>query len=86
MKIGNRWIPIGDLLNHKADDATVSEIVFQLLICNFECEGGPLHNNVAFRSLIRMAWEEGCPRWGRKPAGTIGPCGECGHCKMFGDL
>ena len=84
--VGDQWVSIHDLLDHKSQDATASEIVLQLLWCNYECEAGPLHNNTMFRSLVHKAWEEGCPTWGRQPDGSIGPCYDCAHCKLFGGL
>jgi hypothetical protein len=37
---------------------TLTEIVRQLRFCHFECEGGKLEDNAAFRALERMANEE----------------------------
>ena len=34
---------------------TLKEIVEQLELCGFECEAGPLENNVAFIELKEMA-------------------------------
>lgn len=34
---------------------TIEKIISQLESCNYKCEGGPLENNVAFRSLKRMS-------------------------------
>jgi hypothetical protein len=34
---------------------TLQEIVEQLRACGFECEAGPLENNVAFQELVRLA-------------------------------
>lgn len=37
---------------------TLSEIVEQLRSCDYQCEGGPLVNNVAFRELEYCATQE----------------------------
>ena len=29
--------------------------------------------------------EQGCPDWGEKDNGVLGPCGECAWCKVFLD-
>jgi len=34
---------------------TLKEIVEQIKECGFECEAGPLINNVAFRKLAELA-------------------------------
>ncbi|MED4411023.1 MULTISPECIES: hypothetical protein [Bacillus subtilis group] len=36
----------------------LSEIVDQLKACGFECEAGPLENNVAFVELEKIAKEQ----------------------------
>jgi hypothetical protein len=36
----------------------LQEIVDQMELCNYECEGGPLVNNVAFIELRKMAMRE----------------------------
>ncbi|MEC1351687.1 hypothetical protein [Bacillus licheniformis] len=36
----------------------LSEIVDQLMGCGFECEAGPLENNVAFVELEKIAKEQ----------------------------
>lgn len=38
---------------------TLKEIVEQLKSCGYECEAGPLENNVAFMELEEMANENG---------------------------
>lgn len=35
----------------------LKEIVEQLKACNYECEAGPLENNVAFQKLEELANE-----------------------------
>ena len=27
--------------------------------------------------------EQGCPDWGEKENGILGPCGECAYCRVF---
>ncbi|ASB90440.1 hypothetical protein OZL92_20950 [Bacillus sonorensis] len=34
---------------------TLKEIVEQIKECGFECEAGPLTNNIAFRKLAELA-------------------------------
>ncbi|MEA3186274.1 MAG: hypothetical protein QOD99_104 [Chthoniobacter sp.] len=34
---------------------TIPEIVEQLKACHYECEAGPLENNIAFRELEKIA-------------------------------
>ncbi|MBW7634751.1 hypothetical protein K1I48_14880 [Bacillus licheniformis] len=34
---------------------TLKEIVEQIKACDFECEAGPLTNNVAFQKLAELA-------------------------------
>lgn len=38
---------------------SLAEIVEQLKSCNYECEAGPLENNVAFIELVRLSKENG---------------------------
>lgn len=37
---------------------TLNEIVEQLKSCGYECEAGPLENNVAFQKLAELADDE----------------------------
>ena len=41
-------------LNHNVTDA-IKRIVGQLEMCNYECEGGPLKNNIALIALKRLS-------------------------------
>ncbi|WP_193744531.1 MULTISPECIES: hypothetical protein [Bacillus amyloliquefaciens group] len=38
-----------------AEFKTLKEIVEQLKDCGYECEAGPLVNNVAFQKLVELA-------------------------------
>ncbi|NMW10775.1 hypothetical protein [Bacillus velezensis] len=38
-----------------AEFKTLKEIVEQLKVCRYECEAGPLENNVAFQKLAELA-------------------------------
>ncbi|MDL5023749.1 hypothetical protein [Bacillus velezensis] len=41
-----------------AEFKTLKEIVEQLKVCRYECEAGPLENNVAFQKLAALAGVE----------------------------
>ncbi|MCV4329227.1 hypothetical protein ACWGRE_07625 [Bacillus velezensis] len=41
-----------------AEFKTLKEIVEQLKVCRYECEAGPLENNIAFQKLAELAGVE----------------------------
>jgi hypothetical protein len=66
----------------------ITDLLNQINLCNFECEGGPLENNVAFQTLVQIAKkaeDAGCPYYGQKENGVIGPCyrNDCPWCSEF---
>jgi hypothetical protein len=59
---------------------SIYEIIEQLKSCNYQCEAGPLENNVAFIDLERHAKLQGCHNWHVK----MSACGECVWCERNG--
>jgi len=55
------------------------EILDEIEKCHFECEGGPLENNVLWHELLSKAANEGCQDWDP----VKGICGECAWCKRY---
>ena len=82
-RLNDRWIVPPKLVGK---EQTASEIAWQLFQCGYECEAGPLHLNTSFQALVKLALDEGCSNWGQRDDGSIGPCYDCDHCKLFEDM